>query len=103
MKYIELDGYELYIEKSRYFSGRLALQLWDAKDGGPYVTMTVNLPNYSLLEGDVILDTNNFPEVIELMEKYNLGKWTNNMAFSGFCAYPIYHLNMEEIEKYCVK
>lgn len=102
MKFIEYDGYKLYIEKSKYMvNNNLSLYLW-TEDDGPYVSLTVNLPNYKLMENEVILDTNNFPDSVKIMEEYKLGKWTNNMAYSGFCVYPIYVMDMEEVEKYCV-
>ena len=102
MKLIEFNGYKLYIEKSVYVYGnKLSLHLY-AIDDGPYASMTINITDCELKEDEVILDVNNFPEVKDLMEKYKLGVFTDYSVQSGYCWYPIYKLNMEEVDKYCI-
>ena len=99
-KYIEYDGRKLVLMTGNYVNGGgLALYLKDIEEG-PYARMTVNIPNCTPISGDVILDTNNFPEGRQIMEEYGLGKWTGNMVPSGFCWYPIYTLNMDKIREY---
>ena len=78
------------------------LQLWTIEEEfgypEPYATMTVNLNQ--LEDGYAYLDTNNFPQVVKIFEEYNLGTYTGMSKMSGFCIYPLYKLNMEEIRKY---
>lgn len=40
------------IEQLRYANDRLALQLTDVEDGSPIATLTVNLPDLPLAEGE---------------------------------------------------
>ena len=76
-----------------YANGGVALQLWE--DGGPYSGITVWLE--TLPEGYAYLDTNNFPQAVEIMQEYGLGEPTGTSRRSGFCAYPLYKLNIDAI------
>ena len=45
------------------------------------------------------LDTNNLPNAEQFVDNYNL--WTLvGYAHSGFCSYPIYDMNLDELENY---
>ena len=95
--------YEGVISIGQYIKPKnVQLQLWtkDEEFGflEPYATMTVNFNQ--LEDGYAYLDTNNFPQVEEIFEEYNLGTYTEMDKMSGFCFYPLYKLNMEEIRKY---
>lgn len=83
---------------SKYQSnGNLAIQMWC--DDGPFATLTVNLlkkcePNRAFV------DTNNCPWAEEFIDKYKLGAPTGNVEMSGWCIYPEYEFDMDEIKKY---
>ena len=64
----------------------------------PFATLTKNFDK--LDENYAYLDTNNCPWAEELVEEYNLGEPTDMFEMSGWCVYPMYKLNLEEIQKY---
>lgn len=93
------------IEVNRYAAGDgVALELWVESEYcyEPYASMTVNL-NRPASEGCAYLDVNNFPEGVNLMAAYDLGVFTGWVKRSGFCEYPEYRLNMDEIAKYAME
>ncbi len=85
-------------------NGNLALQLWceDTEYGGvePFATLTVNLGKALPEKNQAFIDVNNNPWAPEFIEKYNLGRDTGRCGFSGYCVYPLYEMNLEEIDKY---
>ena len=65
----------------------------------PFEIMTVNL--YRLCNSNyAFVDTNNLPEIEKFIEKYKLGKPTGKLKISGFCCYPLYEFDLDEIAKY---
>ena len=95
--------YTGYLEVGNYSYGEgIAVELWFESEDGlePYASLTVNLPNPCCNGNRAYVDTNNFPEAIGLLEKYRLAAPTGRMGFSGFCVYPEYEFDLEEIEKY---
>jgi hypothetical protein len=95
------EKYELFLEVDKYVNNdNIAIEVWDTNEG-PFADLTVNI--YDLPEGLACIDTNNFPDAIRLIEEYNLGEFTSNFATSGYCTYPIYKLNIENINKYTNK
>ena len=89
---------ELYAVIGHYsVNNNTAIQLMTT-EYEPYVTLTVNI--IDLPEDTVCIDTNNFPEAIELIQQYNLGKLTGEYVISGFCEYPIVKLNMDILKQY---
>lgn len=95
---IKFNENEYTIEVSHYFNNNnLALIMHGLEE--PYAVMTVNLG--ALFDPTMaFVDTNNFPEVIKLIEDYNLGEPTGITRVSGFCVYPLYKFNIEEVKKY---
>lgn len=81
--------------------GGVALSLWVNDDGypEPWADMTVNL-DVPAADGCVFLDTNNFPEVVEIFRDYALGEPTGRVRASGWCVYPEYQLNNERLNEY---
>lgn len=71
------------------------------EDGEPFATLTVNICR--LEKGLACIDTNNCSGAIDLIKKYNLGEFTNNFCQSGYCTYPVFKLNMDNINKYAYK
>lgn len=90
--------YELYVNVCKYASNdNIAVQLI-TRDGEPFANLTVNI--MELAEPLACIDTNNVARAEQLISKYNLGVPTGEVVESGFCIYPIYLLNLYELEKY---
>jgi hypothetical protein len=51
------NGVELELQKAKYGNGRLAIQLIDVPSGEPYATLTVNLPDAGLDDGEFFVKT----------------------------------------------
>ena len=94
---MEYEGYKLKIVLGKYYNGNRAIQLY-TDDGEPFVTLTVNI--CELPTDEACIDINNFPDGIELIRKYELGVFTGNYVYSGFCSYPVFYLNMDNVKKY---
>lgn len=93
--------YKVYTYIGKYASNNnIAVELI-TEDGEPFTTLTVNIER--LEEGLACIDTNNCPEAIDLIKKYNLGEFTNNYCYSGYCQYPIFKLNIDNLNKYAYK
>lgn len=108
-EYLQLEAwgntYDVCFEISHYLYGEgLSIEVLNLEDGrlNPYVHMTVNISTPLADSGCVFIDTNNFKQAEEFIEKYNLGEPTGKRGFSGYCVYPEYRLNMAEIEKHCM-
>ena len=96
---MEYNEYVLKIMVGRYQNNdNLALSLV-TEDGEPFSRLSVNID--SLPDGWCAIDTNNFPDSIGLIERYKLGERIGEIS-SGFCTYPIYEINMEEVKKYAI-
>lgn len=80
-------------------NNNLAIELVDKITYEPIARMTVNV--IGLIDGYCAIDTNNCPEMVEFIENYNLGTRIG-LVPSGYCIYPIYEINMEEVKKYSV-
>lgn len=70
---------------------------------GPIATLTTCLNDWSINENETYLDTNNCPWVEKLIKKYHLGKPTGHKRRSGWCEYPLYEIDMTELNKYIRK
>ena len=94
----QFGEYEVSTEVTTYANnGTLAIQLWC--EDGPFAVLTVNISD-AHREGCQYVDTNNCPWAEQFIHDYNLGEPTGNYGMSGFCFYPEYKFNIEEIEKY---
>jgi hypothetical protein len=94
--------YEVTIKTSTYASnGNLYVGLVCWEDGypEPYSDITVNL-GARCGSNKGFVDTNNNPGIEDWIEVNKLGKPTGRIAPSGFCVYPEYEFNMEELKKY---
>lgn len=49
------------------------------------------------MKGEAYLDTNNFPEGVQLVKKYKLAEPTGEYGQSGFCTYPLYKFDMKKL------
>ena len=89
---------EVYIRKDLYLDGNTCLTLYTTEGEG-YSTITVNLQTFGNPKLAAI-DTNNCKFAEELISTYKLGKDTGMRIPSGFCVYPVYELDLKEIDKY---
>ena len=93
-------GEDLLLRKGNYTNGRIGLMLVTS-EGYPYSNVTVNLVDELVTnENCVFLDTNNAPYIERFILKYKLGTPTGKMGISGFCTYPEYELDLNEVEKH---
>ena len=61
--------------------------------------LTVNLGE-KLTDGEAYVDTNNIPNAEEFIAEYELGTPLGVLRRSGFCEYPLYNFNLENVKKY---
>ena len=58
-------------------------------DGEPWATFTVCLPKANLEADQTILDTNDYPEIVDILGLAGLIVETGVFIPSGFCRYPV--------------
>lgn len=78
----------------------IGMTCWD--DEGypePYGDLTVNL-GIKCKDTCAFVDTNNNPGIERWLAENRLAKPTGRVAPSGFCVYPEYEFNMDEVQKY---
>lgn len=91
---------ECYLRVNKYCADdSVAIQIWNYEDG-PIATLTTCLDDKNMKENEVYIDLNNCPWAVDFINEYNLGEYTGQMKQSGFCTYPKYKLDMNEIKKY---
>lgn len=85
-------------------SGNLAIQMWSFDEGypEPWSMLTVNLdrkcePNCAFIDTN-----NNGVEIIDWLEANHLGYDTGIIHSSGYCTYPMFKFNMDEVMKHPV-
>ena len=95
------DKYKIAPVKQNYENGRLAVELYEAKDGEVvdcFDVITVNLPNEMVRHpNNAFIDTNNSPYATKFLEKNGIAKPTGFMGISGYCVYPEYHFDIEKL------
>lgn len=90
---------EVTLKVLQYQTGNMCVELYD-KDGIPDTRLTVNVPEYSKVDGMLAcIDTNNNPGAIEFLQENNLISMQVGVAHSGYCEYPIVLFNAEELMK----
>lgn len=93
----------VFLGTNRYCADNsLYICAWNEEDG-PIADITVCLDDSFIKENESYVDTNNFPGVMEFIEKYKLGKPTGLLGFSGYCCYPLVEFDMDAIDKYTYK
>ena len=80
------------------------MELYDICEGDlePFSNFTVNLPEYKSDSNCAFVDINNFGEAENLIRAYKLGEPTGRYGRSGYCTYPEYRFDLDEIRKYCI-
>lgn len=95
--------YEITLRTNHYANNNnlyIGLDCWEDGFPMPYTDLTVNLypkcePNCAFIDIN-----NNGVEIINWLMANKLGKLTGRMCHSGFCQYPEFEFNMEEVQKY---
>ena len=88
-----------FLLSSYEYGGGLAIIM--ECDDGPYGVLTVNLEDYPTSGNRAFVDTNNLSDaILDWIEQNNLGQPTGRQGFSGYCIYPEYEFNLEEINKH---
>lgn len=82
------------------YNGNLAIEAYDADNGEPYASVTVNLG--LLLPEFAFIDVNNFPEIKEILESLGIAKYAGATRCSGYCKYPLYQFEMDKLKEYSV-
>lgn len=79
----------------------LAIMIYNEEDG-PIANLTKCLPSNGFVGDDTksFVDTNNCPWAEDFIKEYHLGAPTGLFEYSGYCAYPLYKFNLDELEKY---
>jgi len=90
---------DCYLEADEYAEGgHVALSVWSESEG-PFANLTVNLDSTKLYPKNFnFVDTNNFPQAIELIQRLGIGRPTDRCGYSGFCSYPLYEFDMDAIK-----
>lgn len=70
--------------------------------GEPFGNLTVNIQGKTCEKDEAYVDTNNMPNAEQFIKEYRLGKPTGKTAKSGYCTYPLYKFDMEQIAKYAI-
>ena len=102
-KTIKLDArgreIELALLASSYSSnGNLAVLSYDAQTHEPFQNVTVNLD--FLCPGYAYLDTNNFPDIKNALEKLGIIKDERRQTRSGYVSYPLVQFDIGVLKQY---
>jgi hypothetical protein len=80
-----------------------ALTMQEIEDGYPmpWGTITVRLDDYPCEGNRQFVDTNNNgEEIVNWLIENNLGTPTGRIGYSGYCQYPEFEFNIDEINKH---
>lgn len=94
-------GQSYDVESTTYRSTETtALMVYKKGQRDSYTVITVNLPDSAMHSEDfVYIDTNNYPWAEDFLKKTGLGDKIDGVnACSGFCRYPLYHINLEKLQ-----
>lgn len=108
---MHFDKAECYLILNRYKADNtLAIDLVST-DGEPITRLTVCSSNgykvTNLPDNISFIDVNNNPTAMNFIEGYDLGKRVKIKGktviyVSGFCEYPLYEFNLNELRKYAI-
>ena len=107
LKYKAWDNeYDICFTLEKYTEGDgTAVEMWCKIKGEygyePFAMLTVNIPLFRPSNNaQVCIDVNNLHGVTEWIEENNLGVPLGMTIPSGWCEYPVYALNLDEIKKH---
>lgn len=96
--------YEITFEVTTYaVDNGLAIVMYCDEGQGkePFATLTVYLEDFKTYGNKAFVDTNNLgDEILDWLAENNLGEQTSRLGFSGFCIYPEFDFNLDEINKH---
>lgn len=108
MATFKYNGQLLHVRRSEYQFGsckQLALLAFEDRScsGIPYGVFTVNLDDPRCEPIDTryamqFVDTNNWPGIEEALSDVEWAEHTDNKAQSGYCTYPIWIFDLDQIE-----
>lgn len=88
-------GIEIRIEKSQYqANGTLALILVTNDNDSDVITVNLSHPEQS--QTRAFLDTNHYPEIEKFFRENGLGRKIKDVR-SGWCLYPLYEINVNNL------
>lgn len=88
---------EVVAYRATYSNNDTLAVLLETEEGEPFATITVNIMD-DVANGEYqYVDTNNCPWAPKFIEENGLGSPTGIMGFSGFCQYPLFRFNLEQI------
>ena len=89
----------LEVGKYAYDSGP-AITICNGEDGA-VARITVCIKHAGTMdESSSFVDTNNCPWAEDFIAEYELGEFANAYQQSGFCTYPLYKFDMEQVWRY---
>lgn len=93
VKRVMFDGFSCMLEFGEYENGRTAIQLIDFEDGSLVADATVNIPEYNLPKGHVIIkDYSENEGMLDALMKANVVGKPVAYAESGFIKAPVVKL-----------
>ena len=95
--------YQVYFSLNTYVNNNtLAVSLL-CDDGEyydvPYMTISKNL-GIALAPGWIYVDENNNPGITDWLVSNKLGVCSGSFGYSGYCKYPLFKFDYEELMKY---
>lgn len=90
--------YNCWFVSGTYMVDETSLAIWVESPNG-------NIGNVTVYLGEVpkdcaYIDVNNFPEIIEVLERLGVAKPTGIYTRSGFVEYPLYQFDREKLCEY---
>lgn len=84
---------DVYLEFNKYANDRTAIQLMSETEG-PIAMATVNIPDATLAEDEIIIkDYSENEGMAEFITENNIGTPTGRYVSSGFVTCPVFKLN----------
>ena len=92
--------HQVVLVVTRYYNDNLCIKLLedDGECRVPYANLTTNFP-IKLISDEAFIDTNNLPDAVSFIFENSLGYYNNRSIQSGYCIYPIFKFDMEELER----
>lgn len=89
-----------YLEVNNYMvDGSFCIDIYNYEEGN-IARITTCLNNPFLSENQGYVDTNNCPWAVDLIERLHLGTPSGITSRSGYCEYPLYDFNIDELNKH---
>ena len=95
---IEFRGNKLTLKFVNYSANnQIAIQGWqNINDAAPYAVFTRCFPDSDLKPDETALDTNNCPEILEILKDTGIVEETDEEILSGYCVYPVVKVLKQE-------